>query len=62
MNTNICGNCKFFNELKQMVNGSYICDFHTLTTKPLNMGCYKIQFSNILRLNIQNNKAKQNKK
>ena len=45
MNTDICGNCKYFNERREMVNGSYICDFHTLTTKPLNRGCYKIQFN-----------------
>lgn len=45
MNTDICGNCKYFNERREMVNGSYICDFHTLTTKPLNMGCYQIQFN-----------------
>jgi hypothetical protein len=45
MNTDICGNCKLFNEHKQMVNGSYICNFHWLTTEPLNRGCYKIQFN-----------------
>ena len=44
---NICGNCKFFNKHKIMVNGSYKCDFHTFTTKPENMGCYKIQFNKI---------------
>ena len=40
---NTCGNCKFFNEGKIMVNGSYICNFHGLTTKPEQMGCYLIQ-------------------
>ena len=45
MNTDLCGNCKFFNELKQMVNGSYICNFHQYTVNPLSMGCYKIQFN-----------------
>ncbi len=43
MNTDICGNCNFFNEHKKMVNGSYICNYHGLTTNPTNMGCYKIQ-------------------
>jgi hypothetical protein len=45
MNTDICGNCKFFNEYKKMVNGSYICNFHGLTTEPSNRGCYQIQFN-----------------
>ena len=45
MNTDICGNCKLFNDHKKMVNGSYICNFHGLTTKPLNKGCYLIQFN-----------------
>ena len=45
MNLDICGNCKFFNENKQMVNGSYICNYHGLTTKSTNMGCYQIQKS-----------------
>ena len=62
MNIDICKNCKFFNERQVMVNGSYLCSFHKFTTDPENMGCYKIQFSNIIRLNIQNNKVKQNKK
>jgi len=41
----ICGNCKYLNEDKKMINDSYICNFHLYTTKPENMGCYKIQFS-----------------
>ena len=45
MITDLCGNCKFFNENKQMVNGSYVCDYHKLTTLPTNLGCYKIQFN-----------------
>lgn len=45
MNTDLCGNCKFFNEHKKMVNGSYICNYHGLTTNPTNMGCYQIQKS-----------------
>ncbi len=53
-NIDICKNCKLFNEHKQMVNGSYICNFHGYTTKPENHGCYKIQFNNILRLNNEN--------
>ena len=47
MNTDICGNCNFFNEHKKMVNGSYICNYHGLTTNPTNMGCYKIQKTKI---------------
>lgn len=43
----ICGNCKFFNQYKKMVNNSYLCNFHEYTTKPDNRGCYKIQFSYI---------------
>jgi len=43
----ICGNCSFFNDHKQMVNGSYVCKYLGLTTNPNNMGCYKIQFSKI---------------
>ena len=45
--TDTCGNCKFFNEHIKMVNGSYICNFQSHTTRPENMGCYKIQFSRI---------------
>lgn len=52
MNIDICKNCKFFNERQVMVNGSYLCSFHKFTTDPENIGCYKIQFSNIIRLNI----------
>lgn len=44
-NIDICKNCKFFNENRKMVNGSYICNFNKYTTNPLNMGCYKIQNS-----------------
>lgn len=43
----ICGNCKFFNEHKQMVNGDYKCNYHGLTTNPYNYGCYKIQFNKV---------------
>jgi hypothetical protein len=43
MNLDICGNCKFFNENKQMVNKAYLCNFHGYTTVPSNRGCYKIQ-------------------
>ena len=42
---NTCGNCKFFNEHRKMINGSYICNFHLYTIKPEEKGCYKIQFS-----------------
>lgn len=42
---NTCGNCKFFNEHRKMINGSYICDFHNFTIKPDELCCYKIQFS-----------------
>ena len=42
---NTCGNCNFFNGHQQMVNSSYICNFHQYTVNPENMGCYKIQFS-----------------
>lgn len=45
MNTDICGNCKFFNEYRKMVNEFYICNFHGLTTEPLSKGCYLIQFN-----------------
>ena len=45
--TDTCGNCKFFNDRRKMISGSYICNFHQYTTKPENMGCYKIQFSRI---------------
>ena len=45
MNTDICGNCKFFDESKMMVNGSYICNFHGYTINASNMGCYQIQKS-----------------
>ena len=45
MNTNICGNCKLFNDHKKMVNESYICNFHGLTTEPSNRGCYLIQLN-----------------
>jgi hypothetical protein len=43
MNTDICVNCKFFNEHKKMVNDSYLCNYHLFTVKPYQMGCYKIQ-------------------
>lgn len=43
----LCGNCKFFNQNKKMVNGSYFCNFHEYTTNPNELGCYKIQFSYI---------------
>ena len=46
-----CSNCKFLNKHRQMVNLSYICNFHGLTTKPENLGCYKIQFSKINEIN-----------
>ena len=42
-----CGNCKFFDEHKKMVNNSYMCSFHHFTTNPQNMGCYMIQKSRI---------------
>lgn len=42
-----CGNCKFFNQYRKMINDSYFCDFQEYTTKPENLGCYKIQFSYI---------------
>lgn len=45
--TDTCENCKFFNEHKQMANGSYLCNFHQYTTKPSNRGCYKIQYNKI---------------
>lgn len=48
MNTDICGNCKFFNEHKQMVNGMFMCQYHYFTTSPEHRGCYKIQFNNVL--------------
>lgn len=48
----ICKYCKFFDKHKQMVSGSYMCNFHGYTTKPENMGCYKIQFSKINEENI----------
>lgn len=41
----ICKYCKFFEQSRKMVNGSYLCKFHGYTTKPENMGCYKIQFN-----------------
>lgn len=41
----ICGNCKFFNESEQMVNGSYLCKYHGYTTDPLDYGCYQIQYN-----------------
>ena len=50
MYTDLCGNCKFFNEHKRMVNGSYLCDFQKYTVNPLNYGCYKIQFSSNRKL------------
>jgi len=40
---NTCGNCKFFEEHKIMVNGSHPCNFIGLTTKPYFIGCYAIQ-------------------
>ena len=40
---NTCGNCKFFDENKTMVNGSHPCNFLGLTTKHEQMGCYLIQ-------------------
>lgn len=40
---NTCGNCKFFDENKLMVNNSYPCTYLGLTTKPNFMGCYIIQ-------------------
>ena len=43
----LCGNCKFFDAHKQMVNGSYMCSFHKYTVNPKQLGCYKIQFSYI---------------
>jgi len=42
---NTCENCKFFNDRKIMINGSYICNFHNFTIKPNEIGCYKIQFN-----------------
>ena len=40
-NIDICKNCKLFNEHKQMVNGSYICNFHGYTTiKMIGSGAY----------------------
>ena len=45
--TDICGNCKYFDEHKQFVNGSYLCKYHHLTVNPYNYGCYKIQFSKV---------------
>lgn len=44
MNNNICGNCKFFNNRKQMINGKYMCMFHGFPTNYNDIGCYKIQF------------------
>ena len=35
----------FSTNIKKMVNGSYICNYHGLTTNPTNMGCYQIQKS-----------------
>ena len=46
-NEDICGNCKFFNENKKMVNNDYECDFHHFTVKYDQMGCYKIQFNKL---------------
>ena len=43
----ICKNCKFFNEYKQFVNGSYLCDYHKFTVNPNDYGCYKIQYNRI---------------
>ena len=44
---NTCGNCKFFDKNKKYVNDCHPCNFHHLTVKSENMGCYKIQFSKI---------------
>lgn len=44
---NCCGNCKLFDELKKMVNGSCMCKYHHFTTRPETYGCYKIQFNKI---------------
>jgi len=46
-NIDICENCKFFNHMKKMVNGSYICEYHNFTVNPKDMGCYKIQTNKI---------------
>lgn len=46
-NIDICENCKFFNHIKKMVNGSYICEYHNFTVNPKDMGCYKIQTNKI---------------
>jgi len=42
-----CGNCKFFIEGTKYCNGSYLCSYHVMTTKPENMGCYLIQYNRI---------------
>ena len=45
--TDVCGNCKFFNEYKKFVNGNYKCIYHNFTTNPYDYGCYKIQFNKV---------------
>lgn len=54
---NICGKCKFFNDRRQMVNKSFICNYHMFTVNYNEMGCYLIQISNI----DNKNKVKSNK-
>lgn len=57
----ICGNCKFFNEHKKMVNNSYLCDYHNFTTNPYNYGCYKIQFNKLKEIKYTINIVKNEK-
>lgn len=40
-----CGDCNFFNEKKQMVNGSYECIHNHFTVKRDQMACHQIQFN-----------------
>lgn len=40
-----CKYCRYFNERKQYINGSYECTYHGMTTNPTNQGCYQIQFN-----------------
>ena len=49
MKNDICGNCKFFDKNTRYVNNSYGCRFHNFSTNPEDMGCYMIQYNNILK-------------
>ena len=49
---NTCGNCKFFNEYKEMVNKENICNYHGFTVNPSNLGCYLIQYNKRIEKNL----------